>query len=166
VSRFLWRQQIQAIGKEEMMKAYQHILLATDFSEFSEEAARRAADVAGHFNAKLTLLHVVEHFPEDMPVRLVPPEDVDPAKYVTERSRDRLEQLNKRIGLSGAILLVRMTPGSAKHEIIRVAEEINADLIVTGTHGHSGVSALVGSTAEGVVHGAPCEVLIVRSDRP
>ena len=151
------------INQEEIVKVYQHILLITDFSEFSEEAARKAVGLARQYNALFTLLHVIEHFPEDMPVDLVPPEDADPTKYVTKESQNRLERLSREIQHNAAVLLVRTTTGSAIHEIVRIADEVKADLIVTGSHGRSGMSVLLGSTAEGVVHRATCDVLVVRS---
>ncbi len=145
------------------MKAYQHILLATDFSELSEEAARKAVILAGHFNAKLTLLHVVEYFPEDMPVQMVPPENSDPAQYVIDQNSLRLEQFAKSIQDFNTIPLVRLAMGGAEDEIIKVAREIKADLIVTGTHGRSGVSTLHNSTANEVMCKAPCDVLAVNT---
>ena len=62
------------------MKTYQHILLATDFSDAGEAAARRAVELAGCCDAKLSLLHVVDYFPEDMPVDYVNPEAVAPTE--------------------------------------------------------------------------------------
>ncbi len=144
------------------MKAYQHILLATDFSRFGEIAARRAVDLAGHFNAMLTLLHVVEHFPEARSIRQYSPNIEDLAGYLEGQCRKQLEQLARRIQYHAAVLIVRVVPDAAKYEIIRVAREIRANLIVTGPYGKGGTSALLGSTAEGVLLQAPCEVLIVR----
>ena len=145
------------------METYKHILFATDFSEFSENAAKRAVNLAGLCNAELTLLHVVEQCPQYYSYGdYVLPENVDPWKNATEDSEKQLKQLAKRIQYSKAKILMRMTSKSAKHEIVSVAKESKADLIVTGTHGRSGLRALLGSVAEGVVHLAPCEVLIVR----
>ena len=98
-----------------------------------------------------------------MPVDIVPPEDADPASYVIDESRDRLKKLAAKLEYDSAILLVRTTTGSAKHEIVCVAADVKADLIVIATHGHSGISKLLGSTAERVVHSAPCDVLAIRS---
>ncbi|AKH19525.1 universal stress protein [Sedimenticola thiotaurini] len=144
------------------MKAYQQILLATDFSKFSEIAARRAVDLVGHFNAMLTLLHVVEYFPEDKRIQQGSVKLEDLAQHLEGECRKRLEQLARRIQYHAAVLIVRVTPGAAKYEIVQVAREIRANLIVIGPYGQGGASALLGSTAEGVLLEAPCEVLIVR----
>ena len=53
--------------------------------------------------------------------------------------------------------------GSTKNEVLRVAEEHKVDLIVTGSHGKHGLALLLGSTANAILHGADCDVLIVRS---
>ena len=61
-------------------------------------------------------------------------------------------------------------PASARHvvlgqpevEIHAMAEELDADLIVVGSHGRYGLALLMGSTANGVLHGASCDVLAVR----
>ena len=52
--------------------------------------------------------------------------------------------------------------GRPAAEIRAYAEKIGADLIVVGSHGRTGISGLLGSTARGVLHGAPCDVLVVR----
>lgn len=55
-----------------------------------------------------------------------------------------------------------MEIGSPKLEIVRIAKEIQADLIVVGSHGRHGLALLLGSTANGVLHHAVCDVLAVR----
>ena len=52
--------------------------------------------------------------------------------------------------------------GRPETEIHTLANEISADLIVVGSHGRHGLALLLGSTANGVLHGAPCDVLAVR----
>jgi len=69
------------------MSNYSHVLVAVDFSEFSERAAVRAAEIAVLDRASLTLLHVIDYFPEDLPVDLIAPEDVDPAEYLENECR-------------------------------------------------------------------------------
>lgn len=147
------------------MKAYRHILLATDFSEYAEMAALRATDLARHHQARLTLLHVVEYFPEDIPIEWIPPEDTDPAGFLTNRARGLLAQLAKRLQREDAAQEVVRTTRSAKHEIVHFAEQREVDLIVVGTHGRRGIAALWGSTANGVLHRTSCDVLAVHAQR-
>lgn len=146
------------------MDGYQHILLATDCSEMSNAAARRAAKLAQQYNATLTILHVVDYFPEDLPVEWIAPENVDPAGYLTDKAGAALTDLAKQLGVADARREVVMSSRAARHEIVRVAREWHADLIVVGSHGRRGVAALLGSTANGVLQSAPCDVLAVRTE--
>ena len=151
-------------NREGTMKAYQHILLTTDFSKFSEEVAKKAANLAGHFNAKITLLHVAEHFPEDMPADLVAPEDVDPTKYVMDQNRNQLEEFIKSIPNFSAIPMVSLSMHGAEDEIIKVAREIKADLIIIGSHGGNNFSVVPWVNADEVKQKAACDVLVVHAE--
>jgi universal stress protein A len=144
------------------MNTYQHILLATDFSELSERVADRAADLAGRCEAELVLLHVIEHFPEDIPIDAIAPEDVDCKEYLTTQAHTALKELAQRLGREDVRRVVKLSTRSARAEILQFARESGVDLIVLGAHGGHGLSDLLGSTASAVVQGAPCDVLAVR----
>jgi len=146
------------------MSDYKNILVAADFSAVGETAAKRAGNLAERFGAGLTILHVLEHFPEDMPVDVIPPEDVDPQTYLTERIRGQLEKLCAAIGRPGATVDIVVSTDAANREIVRYAQKNNIDLIVVGCHGHSGIMETPGSTANGVMHAATVDVLAVRSN--
>ena len=79
------------------MNSYKYILLTTDFTKSAEVAAKRAVEIATCFSARLCLLHVVEHFPEDAPNDWIAPEDHDPTDYLTERSKQAIEQLSSQL---------------------------------------------------------------------
>ncbi len=146
-----------------MSDGYVHILVAVDFSVSSEHAARRAADLARSGNAGLTLLHVVDYFPEDVPLEVVAPEDEDPADFLHRHASERLTELARMLGQEGAVSKVTFSTHSARHEIVRLAREEAVDLIVVGSHGRRGLAEYLGSTAHAVIHGARCDVLVVRS---
>lgn len=137
------------------MKAYQHILLTTDFSKFSEEVAKKAISLAGHFNAGITLLHVIEHFPE---------EGADTAAWVIAQNRRRLEAFAQSIPSARMIPMVRFSVKSVEDEIINVAREIKANLIIVGAYGENGVSILPSLNAKSIRDNAPCDVLIVHAE--
>ena len=126
-------------------------------------AMERAGEMARHYGARLTLLHIIDYFPEEIPNDWIPPEDQDPKQYLVERARKMLEDLASELQLGDAGREVRLTDHSAKHEITRYAEETGVDLIVMSSHAHHGIFALLGSTAAGVVHTAPCDVMVVRA---
>ena len=139
------------------------LVCALDFSEGSEAALLRAADLAERFHARLHLLHVHPLF-EVAYGSAVQPEESE------EESRRRLRAFAEHV-LGGADAVDVLGPELAiRHgeeavdAILRYAEETGADLLVTGTHGRRGVRHLiVGSVAEEVVRRAPCPVLTVPS---
>jgi universal stress protein A len=145
------------------METYQNILCVTDFSVFSKVAAQRAADLARRYNAQLTLLHVIEYFPEDRSNVDIAPEDADPKGYREKQARALLAELSQNLAFDNVVEAVLISTQSAKQEIIRFAEEQNIDLIVLATHGRHGINPILGSTTYGVAHRAPCDILAVRA---
>jgi universal stress protein A len=143
------------------MPSYRHILLASDFSDHGAKVAKQAHDLEEKYQAKLTLLHVVEYIPlADIPYAPMVPVDMDITSEMLEAAEQHLLKLAKTLNLSEES--IRVEVGSPKVEIIRVAEETAADLIVLGSHGRHGIGLLLGSTASSVIHHAKCDVLAVR----
>lgn len=147
------------------MQDYKKILLAADFTDHGNLVAKRAADLAGKYQAELCVLHVVDSIPiaESIYGPVIP--------YEGELSSELVRAAEKRlveIGEQFAIPLSRqwVELGSPKLEIIRVASENDIDLIVVGSHGRHGLGLLLGSTANGVLHYAECDVMAVRLHDP
>lgn len=141
------------------MPVYQHILAAVDLGETSARVLQNAAALAQLCDARLTVLHVVNYtLPLDMDY-VIPPED-DREIQMTEAASRRLQELMDREALSSGVETIIIS-GRPKSEITRVAEQANADLIVVGAHGRHGISALLGSTTDRVLHSASCNVLTV-----
>ncbi len=142
------------------MSSYTHILLAMDFSPDSERVAQQALDLSRHYQARLSLIHVVEYLPVDMGNELLLPQDPLLETQLVDGASARLAELAAGMGMDDAPRHVLL--GHTRHEILRVAEEQKIDLIVLGSHGRHGLQRLLGSTANAVLHGAPCDVLAVR----
>jgi universal stress protein A len=140
---------------------YRHILVAYDFSDSGEKALQKAHELAGHHQAKLHILHVVEYLPPvDTSFGAVSPFEVDLTDQLIDSAKSRLAAVAEKVGVPEGQRWVEL--GSPKLEIIRVAEKMAADLIVVGTHGRHGFGLLLGSTAASVVNHALCDVLSVR----
>ncbi|PPK68610.1 universal stress protein A [Methylobacter tundripaludum] len=143
------------------MESYKHILLAADFSEHGEAVADRAKDLAGKYQAKLGIVHVMDNLLiADAAYGSTIPFDLDLTAELMTAAKKRLANLAERLNIAEDCRWLET--GSPKLEIIRVAEENNADLIVVGSHGRHGFALLLGSTANGVLHHARCDVLAVR----
>jgi universal stress protein A len=142
------------------MATYDHILFATDFSPESRGAAAKAVALSQLTGARLTLLHVVEYSALEYAGEIPIPENIDLDQRRIDAARARIADLARQLGV--AEVPCRVELGAPKHEIVRVAKEDGVDLIVVGSHGRHGLQLLLGSTANGVLHMAGCDVLAVR----
>jgi nucleotide-binding universal stress UspA family protein len=138
------------------------IVHPTDFSEHSDYALRVACALARDYGARLVVAHVMSlrmyNSPEVGP--LVP----EPA-VIEDELRERLHSL--RPSDPAVAVEYRLCRGDAATEIIALAQEVKADLIVMGTHGRTGVGRLLlGSVAEAVLRRAPCPVLTLKMPFP
>jgi nucleotide-binding universal stress UspA family protein len=146
------------------MTHFQRILLPTDFSDCAAEAARHARALVEQFNAELHLLHVLETHHSATPVfggglALAPA--VHESRQAAEAELDRFLDPQWQ---QGQRVVRAIADGAPAAEIVHYAEEHQIDLIVLGTHGHTGLThALLGSVSEKVVRKAPCPVLTVRT---
>ena len=144
------------------MAVYRRILAVVDLTEDSLVIGRRAQTLAALSGAEIELLHVVEFVPvEPMGETLMPSVQIE--DELLERARQRLATLAGELGLEGSA--ARVEAGNVKSEIVRVAREYNADLIVLGSRERHGLSILVNFTEDTVLHAAPCDVLAVRVGR-
>ena len=142
------------------MGTYRHVLFATDFSPDGEVAGRKAAEIAALAGARLSLLHVVEYSAMEYAGEIPIPENIDLDQRRVDLARGQIAELARRLGVAEAPTFVEL--GAPKHEIVRIAKELGIDLIVVGSHGRHGLQLLLGSTANGVLHLATCDVLAVR----
>jgi len=139
---------------------YKKILVALDFSPESEAVGRRAAELAEQCGARLSLIHVLEYLPMDLGDGMIPVEPMGFDEELEARARERMDELAAKLGLEA--VRRRLEVGATRGEIVRAAEEEGADLIVVGSHDRHGLALLLGSTANSVLHHAPCDVLAVR----
>jgi len=144
------------------MTVYKRILLATDFSDINLVAARRAVLLAKRDKCELICLHVIEHFQLDGgPLTSVFQHNTELSDALARQARDKLEELKRALGYEKIKTEIRMTPKSARHEILRFAKAHDVDLIIVAPHGQ-GIIGSLGSTATGILNNAVCDVLAVR----
>jgi universal stress protein A len=141
------------------MPGYKKVLVLLDLSDDSEQVAIAARDLAAHSNASMLVLHVVEFVPvEPLGESLMPTAQIE--DELIKRSREKLDALIERLALPRSV--GRVESGNTKAEILRVAEEEKADLIVLGSRERHGLAILVNFTEDTVLHAAHCDVLAVR----
>lgn len=144
---------------------FRSIVCAVDFSEDSARALGYAASLARHAAGRLTLLHSVEAVPVGYDPLVGVNFDVIGYEAALEKSaRAELQKLLPVPLAPGCETDTTVTRGKPYREILRVAKERQADLIVLGVHGRNAFDRLVfGSTTEHVVRRATCPVLAVPS---
>jgi nucleotide-binding universal stress UspA family protein len=143
--------------------AYERILVPLDFADSSLLALRMALYLATDFGSRLTLLHVMEGLPDDRTRDWSHWTVPEYRNALEEYARERLHGVLDTDERKGFCVEEVVTSGKAYAEILRVAEERTASLVVMGTHGASLGNALFGSTAQHVVRASACPVLTVRS---
>lgn len=136
---------------------YKHILFATDLTEDTGYLIQKVQALRGLTGAKLSLVHVVEPLP-GYSYAYLGIEDIE--GQLIEESRAGLAKLGDQLQVTKNDQFVEVGP--TKSKILNVAQDIKADLIVCGSHGRHGLSLLLGSTANAILHGAKCDVLTVR----
>jgi universal stress protein A len=141
------------------MSAYQKILVAIDLSDDSTPVVLRARAIAHASGAQLDLIHVIEPlsfaYGGDIPMDFSGIQE-EIQQQATQQMRRFAD--NNKIGEDHQHIVV----GKPELEIHAKAKELGTDLIVLGSHGRHGLALLMGSTANGVLHGATCDVLAVR----
>lgn len=141
------------------MSDYAMILVAVDLSEDSSRIVQRARAVASGAAAQLHIIHVIEPlsfaYGGDIPMDFSGIQD-----EIYQQASQQLQRFAENSSIDEAHRHIVM--GRPEVEIHAMAEELKADLIVVGSHGRHGLALLMGSTANGVLHGAKRDVLAVR----
>jgi len=148
------------------MTSFETIVLTTDFSDVSLRALHPARTMAEKFGSHIILLHVLEDRMPPFLEELLP----DTGEFLGRQRKRAVEALDRiaredlDAGLSWEAIVV---VGIPHREIVEIARQKRADLIVMATHGRGPVGhALIGSTTERVLHRAPCPVMAVRIADP
>jgi nucleotide-binding universal stress UspA family protein len=162
--------------------AFTHILAPTDFSAPAQHALRYAFEEATLHQARVTLMHVLTHhtgtevfyvagappaptgFDPALGGRLPSLQASPPQVVLQDHREEALQHLRDLVpGSFSGHWEVEVTTGDPAEAIVRTAQAYNADLIVMGTHGRTGLPhVLLGSIAEKVTRLAPCPVLTIR----
>jgi universal stress protein A len=141
------------------MTGYKKVLVLLDLSQDSEQVAIAGREIAANSNASMVALHVVEFVPiEPMGESLMPTAQIE--EELIGRAQQKLSALLTRLAVPRATS--RVEAGNTKAEILRVANEEGADLIVLGSRERHGLAILVNFTEDTVLHAAHCDVLAVR----
>ncbi|GGY66590.1 universal stress protein [Marinobacter zhanjiangensis] len=141
------------------MSVYKKILVAIDLTEEAPQVLEKAVEIGKQHDARLLLAHVVEPvgyaYGGDIPMDLSELQD-----QLDKAAREQLAAYGKQYGIPEDNQIV--TVGRPESEIHHLSEDQGVDLVIVGSHGRRGIQLLLGSTANGVLHGAKCDVLALR----
>jgi universal stress protein A len=141
------------------MRDYKHVLVAVELIPSNDaELIKRAESLAREFKSNIVLVHAIEHIGGYSAYGMGVGFEVE--QVLIDSSNKQMKALGARIGIPEDRQVVRVGP--AKFIILEEAEKAKTDLIIVGSHGRHGLSLLLGSTANAVLHGAKCDVLAVR----
>jgi len=151
-----------------MQENFKKILVTTDFSEAGDHAIAHAFRMAADHGAEVVLCHVVEMVvaPNPLYAHYYPTDLLNPElrqRAENDAHQALRERVPKAVPLSSVAHTTLVVHGTPADEIVRVAQDQGADLIVIATHGHTGLKHLfMGSVAERVIRHVHCPVLVVR----
>jgi len=141
------------------MSTYTKMLVAIDLTEEAPQVLKKAKALADIQDAELILVHVVEPvgyaYGGDIPMDLSELQD-----QLDKAAREQLSKYGEEYGISTGNQVV--TVGRPESEVHRLVKEHEVDLVIVGSHGRKGFQLLLGSTANGVLHGTECDVLAIR----
>jgi nucleotide-binding universal stress UspA family protein len=139
------------------------IICPVDFSRISLDALDLSAELAQTCGGNIIIVHVLEPIIAPTDFTFGPLSMTDVEDKLADRAMESLKEIIPKLSISPERIEIKVARGIASQEIIKIAEETKADLIVMGTHGYTGFThALLGSTAERVVRRAPCPVLTMK----
>jgi nucleotide-binding universal stress UspA family protein len=145
------------------MLPLEKIICSTDFSDSSFKGLKVANELADHFGAQVILLHVIAPMPTMAGAGAPTGFHIPPVlKEMEGQAAQELERLQSEKFETSIDVRTMVIYGQPANEIVRVAEEEKADIIVIATHGQSGWTRFIsGSVTERVVRTASCPVLMV-----
>lgn len=142
------------------MPIYNSILLAIDLHPAcDDQTATKAAKFASDMNAKLSIVHAIEHI-NAYGMAQAYPTVIDLEEQMAKEAKEALAKFSQKFGIPADRQFVEI--GSPKIVILEKAKAVAADLIIVGSHGRHGLALLLGSTANAILHNAHCDVLAVR----
>lgn len=141
--------------------SYKRVLVAVDLGETSDKVVTKASALTAANQSELHIVHVVEPlsitYGGDIPMDFSSIQD-----EIHQQAAEQLKKLAEKHGVAEDFQ--HIVVGRPETEIPEKAQALGADLICVGSHARWGLALLLGSTADGILHGAECDVLAVRVD--
>lgn len=142
------------------MHTYKKILVAIDFSDYGNLVANQARFITDTFQAELHVIHILDNIPmPDTPYGALITLDQPSKDLLLQAEKNKFTQICDAMHIAPANRWLIW--GVPQEEITRFAMQEKMDLIIVGSHGRHGLTALLGSTAKNVIFHAECDVMTV-----
>lgn len=142
------------------MANYKRLLVAVELiPDTDAEVIKAAQEMAEKYGAQLVLVHAIEYmssYGASYGVAVT----AEMENFLLESAQKGIRELGLKLNIPEDRQVLKV--GFAKSVILSAVDEIGADMIVVGSHGRHGIRVLLGSTSNAVLHGAKCDVLVVR----
>jgi universal stress protein A len=142
---------------------YKHVLAAVDLSDEANQVLREAKQVAEEHGAKLSIISVVKPLTQvygGLDMAAYTQASVNFEREAQAQALEKLRVVGAELGVAADDVVAAI--GAPAPQVVDSAKDLGADLIVIGSHGKHGLGLLLGSTANGVLHHAECDVLTIR----
>jgi len=143
------------------MTSYKHILVPTDLSDSCNPAAQQAKELAALYDAKVTLVHIINYLPPGY-VSVELPAEFASKEFLLKKAKVRMEEWAESQGLGDCERIIET--GQPKKVIVQLMEDQKCDLVVLAPHDESGFTRFFGSVTNAVAQSAKADVLIVRPE--
>jgi universal stress protein A len=142
---------------------YKHVLAAVDLSDEANQVLREAKQVAEDHGAKLSIISVIKPLTQvygGLDMAAYTQSSVNFEREAQAQAVEKLTAVGAELGVAADDIIAAI--GAPAPQVVDSAKDLSADLIVIGSHGKHGLGLLLGSTANGVLHHAECDVLTIR----
>ena len=144
---------------------FKHILIASDLGPKAKIAAQKAVQIAHQFDSKISVLNVHEEFmdKDEMEMLRVSVDDMqNQFRQIAIEAKSEIKSLFNELQANDIELEILLREGIPSKEILYLANELRADLIVIGTNGKDNFTDyFLGTTSENVISKSNCPVLVV-----
>lgn len=145
------------------MLGYKRILVATDLSPQGRTTLEKALSMAKESHAEVFIIHVLERSPMSYGGEFSIPMNTNVEQTIEMQALSILQEMAQKYGFDDQHL--RLANGSVKTEVTKFAKEVQADLIVVGSHGGGAIGVLLGSRANAILHHANCDVWVFKQNK-
>lgn len=139
-----------------------NILVALDFSNFTEKVLLKTEELSKPLSANVTLLHVAEPNPDFVGWEAGPQNERDFLAKTFHSEHKQIQEAASKLRDRGINTTALLVQGATADTILKESTKLNVDMIIVGSHGHNGMHHLIaGSVSSEIIHKSQCPILVI-----